>query len=69
MDNDLRSRLRRRFVEFVAFALIYLVGSALLDFLKERPWNPDPFVLFAYAAGALIFVLLPHTQKSGDQRA
>ena len=69
INDDMRSRFRRRSVEFVGFALIYLAGSALLDFLKREPWEPEPFVLVAWAAGALIFVLLPHTKKSDDQRA
>jgi hypothetical protein len=69
MTEDMRSRFRRRSLEFVGFALIYLAGSALLDFLKAEPWEPDPFVLVAYAAGALLFVLLPHTERSDDQRA
>ena len=63
-DGDMWSRFRRRFVEFVGFALIYLAGSALLDFLKGEPWEPEPFVLVAWGAGALIFVLIPHTNKS-----
>lgn len=68
INDDMRLRFRRRSVEFLGFGLIYFAGSAVLDYLKGEPWEPDPFVLVAYAAGALIFVLLP-IKKSGDPRA
>ena len=68
IDDDMRSRFRRRSVEFVGFAIIYLAGSALLDFRKGEPWETEPFVLVAYAAGALTYVLLTRTEKSADQR-
>lgn len=69
VDDDMRSRFRRRSVEFTTVAFIYLAGSALFAFFKGKPWETDPFVLIAYGAGALTFVLLRRTEKADDQRA
>ena len=66
INDDMRSRFVRSSIAFVGFALIYLGGSALLNYLTGKPWEPNPFVLVAYAAGALIFVLLPGIKKSND---
>ena len=68
INDYMSTRLLRRFVQFGGFAVIYLGGSALLDYLTGEPWKPDLFVFVAYAAGALFAVLLPHIKKSDDQR-
>lgn len=65
----MRSRFRRSLAGFIGFALIYLTGSALVDYLKSEPWGFEPFVLVAYVVGALMFVLIPDRKKSDDQQA
>jgi hypothetical protein len=66
INDDMSTRLFRRFVQFGGFAVIYLGGSALLDSLEGVPWDPDPFVFVAYAVGALCAILL--NKKSDNQR-
>lgn len=64
----MRTRFLRRSFAFGGFALIYLGGSALLDYLTGELWEPDPFVLVAYAAGAMFFVIMPPNKNSDDPR-
>ena len=68
-NDNMRSRFLRRSIDFAGFGLIYFGGTALLSYLQEKPWEPNPFVLVAYAAGAVIYVLLPGIKKSDDKQA
>ncbi|MVZ98097.1 hypothetical protein EUU23_10375 [Sphingorhabdus sp. IMCC26285] len=69
INDDMRSRFFRSSIAFVGFALIYLAGSALLNYLTGDPWEPNSFVLVAYVVGDLILVLLPGIKNSDDCQA